>query len=281
MKNSYQYKCGIVSITGLPNAGKSTLINRIINEKISIVSNKVQTTRNALRAIYVEDKCQIIFVDTPGILKPKSFLNKEMTRAIYRTSEDSDINLYIHDVKNKILKKKNSTLETLLNNHKKNFLILNKIDTTKKESLLIVSERLNNCFKFEKTFMISALKNKGISELISCLKKEIPVGNWQYINNEKTDKNLNFILSEITREKIFQLTNKEIPYAVNINTKKIRKINHFKIFQEIIIKKESQKPILIGKKGEKIKEIGMRARIEMEKKIREKIYLNLMVKVKK
>lgn len=281
MKNSYQYKCGIVSITGLPNAGKSTLINRIINEKISIVSNKVQTTRNALRAIYVEDKCQIIFVDTPGILKPKSFLNKEMTRAIYRTSEDSDINLYIHDVKNKILKKKNSTLETLLNNHKKNFLILNKIDTTKKESLLIVSERLNNCFKFEKTFMISALKNKGISELISCLKKEIPVGNWQYINNEKTDKNLNFILSEITREKIFQLTNKEIPYAVNIHTKKIRKINHFKIFQEIIIKKESQKPILIGKKGEKIKEIGMRARIEMEKKIREKIYLNLMVKVKK
>lgn len=281
MKDSYQYKCGIVSITGLPNAGKSTLINRIINEKISIVSNKVQTTRNALRAIFVEGKCQIIFVDTPGILKPKSFLNKEMTRAIYRTSEDSDINLYIHDVKNKILKKENSTLKTLLNNHKKNFLILNKIDTTKKESLLIVSERLNTCFKFEKTFMISALKNKGISELITCLKKEIPVGNWQYINNEKTDKNLNFILSEITREKIFQLTNKEIPYAVNINTKKIRKINHSKIFQEIIIKKESQKPILIGKKGEKIKEIGVRARIEMEKKIKEKIYLNLMVKVKK
>ena len=281
MKNQFEHKCGMVSITGLPNAGKSTLINSIINEKVSIVSNKAQTTRNALRGIFVQGKYQIIFIDTPGILKPKSFLNKEMTRSIHNTSEDCDINLYIHDVNNEILNQKNLTLKNLLKSHKRNFLILNKIDTISKESLLILSKKLNNFFDFKKTFMISALKKKGISKLLSVLKKEIPFGSWVYNNNEKTDKNLNFIFSEITREKIFQLTNKEIPYAVNINTKKIRKNNQLKIFQEIVIKKESQKAILIGKKGEKIKQIGIRARIDMEKKIKEQIYLNLMIKVKK
>lgn len=274
------FKCALISITGFPNAGKSTLLNSIIKEKISIISSKAQTTRNSIRGILNKDKNQLVFIDTPGILKPKTYLDKNMTRSIYHSFKESDINLYIHDIRRNISLTDMELLNDLFQHHPRNNLILNKIDLINKEEILNVVNDLNKKFNFNSTFLISATKKKGLDFLISSLIKQSPLKSWVYKENQKTNQKIIEILSEITREKIFQLTNKEVPYSVSIKTRLVNKRSLIKIHQIINVLSESQKPIIIGKNGEKIKEIGTRSRHDMERKLKQKVFLDLLVVVK-
>ena len=277
MRGKKKYRCGIVSILGFPNAGKSTLLNNILDKKVSIISPKAQTTRDAIRGIYNKEYDQIIFIDTPGILKPKSFLNKAMSRSINNSVIESDINLIVHDVRLNIDEPKKKILRNLVNRHKKNFLVLNKIDLIEKNQLFEITRKINDFYRFNEIFYISALRKRGFKELIKKIRENIPYNQWIYDKDIITDKKIEFILSEITREKIFQLLNQELPYNMKVETKLVEKLNLFKVYQTIYINKKSQKPILIGKNGCKIKEIGIRARKDIEIKLKRKVFLDILV----
>ena len=277
MRRKKKHRCGLVSILGFPNAGKSTLLNNILDKKVSIISPKAQTTRDAIRGIYNKEYDQIIFIDTPGILKPKSFLNKGMSRSINNSIIESDINLIVHDVRLNIDGPKKNILRTLVNRHKKNFLVLNKIDLIEKNQLFEITRKINDFYSFNEIFYVSALRKKGFKELIKKIRDNIPYNKWIYDKDIITDKKIEFILSEITREKIFQLLNQELPYNMKVETKLVDKLNLFKVYQTIYINKKSQKPILIGKNGCKIKEIGIRARKDIEIKLKRKVFLDILV----
>ena len=277
MRRKKKLRCGLVSILGFPNAGKSTLLNNILDKKVSIISPKAQTTRDAIRGIYNKEYDQIIFIDTPGILKPKSFLNKGMSRSINNSIIESDINLIVHDVRLNIDGPKKKILRTLVNRHKKNFLVLNKIDLIEKNQLFEITRKINDFYSFNEIFYVSALRKKGFKELIKKIRNNIPYNKWIYDKDIITDKKIEFILSEITREKIFQLLNQELPYNMKVETKLVDKLNLFKVYQTIYINKKSQKPILIGKNGCKIKEIGIRARKDIEIKLKRKVFLDILV----
>ena len=184
--NSKIKKCGLISIIGFPNAGKSTLLNRLVNEKISIISSKSQTTKIAVKGVLNKEECQIIFIDTRGFLKPKSYLDKEMTRSILHSLEVSDINLVIIDAK-KIKSFEYINLFNLIKGHKKNVLVINKIDLIKKIKLLDIVKNLNADFEFFSTFMISALRNKGLNKLLKNIMQNIPKRDWEYDKKVITD----------------------------------------------------------------------------------------------
>ena len=269
-------KCGFVSITGLPNAGKSTLINKLVNDKISIISHKVQTTQQSIRGILNFKECQIVFIDTPGIIQTKKFNDRRMSKAIFDSTNSADLNLLIVDISRNINEKNIKILRRIISSSEKNFLVINKIDKVERKDILKVVNFFNTSFKFNETVMISALKKDGLKKLLELITLNIPLRNWIFLDNETSDQKNEFLFSEITREKIFQLINKEIPYDIKIETL----IDDLNINQNIYVKKSSHKPIIIGKNGNKIKEIGIRARKDIEKKLKKKIFLNLQVKLK-
>lgn len=274
-------KCGVISITGFPNSGKSTLINSFVKSKVSIVSHKVQTTQEAVKGIINISENQLIFIDTPGIVRVRKHFNKRLSRSIMQNENICDINLLVVDVTKKLGKKSLVLIKKLLEVCNDNFLVLNKIDLIERSKLLEISKLFNEEFKFKNTFMISAKKGEGIEFLLNEILNFIPFNPWIYKNKKQsTDKDITFQISEITREKIFQLINKEIPYTVKIETslKKTKKI--YIIEQRILVKKISHKSIIIGKMGEKIKEIGSRARLDIEKILKSKVFLKLNVVAK-
>ena len=274
-------KCGVISITGFPNSGKSTLINSFVKSKVSIVSHKVQTTQEAVKGIINISENQLIFIDTPGIVRVRKHFNKRLSRSIMQHENICDINLLVVDVTKKLGKKSLVLIKKLLEVCNDNFLVLNKIDLIERSKLLEISKLFNEEFKFKNTFMISAKKGEGIEFLLNEILNFIPFNPWIYKNKKQsTDKDITFQFSEITREKIFQLINKEIPYTVKIETslKKTKKI--YIIEQRILVKKISHKSIIIGKMGEKIKEIGSRARLDIEKILKSKVFLKLNVVAK-
>ena len=273
-----KYKCGVILLTGLPNAGKSTLLNNILNNKISIVSHKVQTTKEKISGVINLNHSQLIFTDTPGIIQNRKYKTKSLSRSIQDEEEKVDLNLFIYDLSKKIDKKLLTEINTIIQNFKKNCLVLNKIDLVSKDRMLKYSEMLNSHINFSKTFMISAKKRKGLTFLLNNLIDEIPERNWKYNEKIKVTKSMNYRISEITREKIFNLVNKEIPYLVKIKTKIKNQEKIIKIYQEIFVNKDSQKSIIIGKNGEKIKMIGTRSRIDIEKILNKKVFLDLTVK---
>jgi len=271
-------KCGVILLTGFPNAGKSTLLNNILNNKISIVSHKVQTTKEKISGVINLNHSQLIFTDTPGIIKNRKYKTKSLSRSIQDEIERVDLNLFIYDLSKKIDKKLLSEINTIIQNFKKNCLVLNKIDLVSKDRLLKYSKILNSQINFSKTFMISAKKKKGLNFLLNHLIDEIPERHWKYNGKIKVTKSIIYRVSEITREKIFNLVNKEIPYLVKIKTKIKNEEKIIKIYQEIYVNKDSQKSIIIGKNGEKIKKIGTRSRIDIEKILKKKVFLDLTVK---
>ena len=273
-----KYKCGIILLTGFPNAGKSTLLNNILNNKISIVSHKVQTTKEKISGVINFNHSQLIFTDTPGIIQNRKYKKKSLSRSIQDEEEKVDLNLFIFDLSKKIDKKLLSEINTITQNFKKNCLVLNKIDLVTKDRILKYSEILNSQINFSKTFMISAKKRKGLKFLLNNLLDEIPERNWKYDEKIKVTKSINYRISEITREKIFNLLNKEIPYLVKIKTRIKNEEKIVKIYQDIYVNKDSQKSIIIGKNGEKIKMIGTRSRIDIEKILKKKVFLDLTVK---
>lgn len=280
--NSEKFKSGYVSISGKPNVGKSTLLNTLLGQKISIVTPKPQTTRNKILGIKTTANAQIIFIDTPGIHKPKHMLGQLMLKDAKEAVKEVDIILFLVEPsepsKNDIF-----IMEKVINLQKPTFLIINKIDTIKKAELLPLIERFNSLFPFSETIPISALKGDGIDILIETIIKYLPEGPKYYPDELVTDQLERFMVSEIVREKIMQVTEEEVPYSVATEVTDWQEREDGTIFikTNIYVEREGQKGIIIGKDGERLKAIGTKARMEIEKLLDAKVFLELWVKLKK
>ena len=270
-------KCGKILLSGFSNAGKSSLINFFLKKKVSIVSHKVQTTNQKIRAILNFKSNQLIFVDTPGIIADKRFFDKKMSRSLLEEFDLCDINLFILDSSKIINESLLSKIKELVSNFKVNFLVLNKIDLIHKEKVINLISEINKKINFCETFPISVKKKIGIDILLQKIIENIPKKQWVFERNDLINNDLKFQLSEITRERIFKFTNKEVPYSAKIKTSFETYKNLVKVSQIILVKKNSQKAILIGKSGQKIKHIGTDTRPEMEKLFKKKVFLDLKV----
>ncbi len=275
-------RCGVVSVIGIPNAGKSTLINYLVGSKVSIVSHKVQTTRNCVRGIAIHENAQIILIDTPGIFKPSKTLEKAMVSAALSSFEEADYMLHIIDVAIKNPIERNKIILEQLAKQKNVILILNKIDKISKIDLLAITKEMNDAFPYIATFMISALNGKGVKDLAYYLAKALPEQPWIYPEDQISDMPMRLMAAEITREQIFHQLHQEIPYSVFVETENWENFDNgsVKISQLVYVQKESQKSIILGKRGSKIKAIGQAAREELENIIGQKIHLKIFVKVK-
>ena len=275
-------RTGAVSIVGIPNVGKSTLLNRILNVKLAITSNKAGTTRNLINGIYNDEDSQIIFVDTPGINKPLNKLENLMNKKSYSSISDVDVVLFMVDAKTGIGKKDVAVLNKLKELDVPVFLILNKIDNMSNEDIFKVIVKYKDEFEFKEIIPISAKNNKNIDELLTTIKKYLPEQERIYSEDELTNVSLKFIMAEFVREKVLKLTRDEIPYTVTCYTENYEENEDIvNISVVIVIERENIKKIIIGKKGAMLKEIGTRAREDMEKFLGKKVYLETYVKTLK
>ena len=273
-------KSGFVTIVGRPNAGKSTLINSLIGSKIAIVSEKAHTTRNNVQGIYNDDESQIVFIDTPGVHKPVQTLGKYMNKQVYYSLNDADVILFMVDASEKFGKGDKFILDKLKEENKTVFLILNKVDKIKKDKLFPMIEELSKEYDFKEIIPISALEKDNIDDLIKTIKKYLPDGDKYYDEEYYTDKSINFMVSELVREKVLRLTNEEVPHAVTCiveSFEESEKSVHINVL--IIVEREGIKRILVGHNGSMIKEIGTKAREDIEELVGKKVYLELFVKV--
>jgi len=272
-------KSGFVNIFGKPNAGKSTLLNALVGEKMAIVSSKVQTTRHRIKAFLTKkDEYQVIFSDTPGIIEPKYKLHQRMMQSVKAALEDADVALLIVDV----TKDLTETIQVFQNLHLKvpSILVLNKTDKLKQDKIEAIKSTFDQS-SYKKIIAVSALMHKNLDELLSSIIELLPDGEPFYNEDELTDLPTKFFVSEMIREKVYELFSEEIPYqtAVIINEFK-EKESLIKIQADIIVQRESQKAILLGEGGKMIKQLGTLARTEIEKFLQQKIFLQLFIKVK-
>jgi GTP-binding protein Era len=275
-------RCGFCAIIGAPNAGKSTLVNALAGAKISIVSHKVQTTRSRLRAIVIVGDSQIIFVDTPGIFKPKRRLDEAMVERAWAGAIEADAVILLCDVRRGLDDEVLAIIDGLKRNGIKAFLALNKIDLVKAESLLELAARFNEAFAFRETFMISALNGSGVDKLRERLASLMPEGPWLYGEDQIADVPLRFLAAETTREKLYERLHEELPYASTVETEtwEERKDGSVRIDQVIYVERESQRKIVLGKGGQTIKALGRAARLELERAFERRVHLFLFVKVR-
>lgn len=272
-------KSGFVSLIGRPNVGKSTLLNSIIGKKVAITSDKPQTTRNIIEGIYNASDTQIVFVDTPGIHKPKYKLGKYLNKQAYYSIDDVDVVVFLVDASEELGKGDLYIIEKLKEIDKPVILILNKIDKIKKEQILLKIDEYKDLYNFKEIIPLSALKKDNIKTLLEVLNKYLP-DNIKYFDDDVyTNKRLEFLISEIVREKVFNLTNEEVPHSVTCVVEQIkREKNNYSINVAIIVDRDSLKKIIIGKQGSMIKEIGIEARKDLEELLGKKVYLELFVK---
>lgn len=279
-----KFKSGFITIVGRPNAGKSTLINNVLKQKITITSDKPQTTRNRIQAIYTTDDAQMIFIDTPGIHKPKSKLGEYMNTVAYDAVKQVDAILFIASGLEEFGGGNKFILDKLQGTKTPVFLIINKIDRMKKEDILQLIERYKDEFPFTEIIPISALTGDGVDLLIHTLTKYLPEGPKYYPEDTITDHPEKFIISELIREKVLIHTREEVPHSVAVGIEEMKKredANVIDILATIIVERDSQKRILIGKGGSMMKTIGIQARRDIENLLGSKIYLELFVKVVK
>jgi GTP-binding protein Era len=278
------FKSGFIGIIGRPNVGKSTLFNAIIGEKISIIADKPQTTRNKITGIKNLPDAQLIFLDTPGIHKAKTPLNRAMVQTARESFNDADILLMMVEAASGVHSQDIFLIETLAEIHIPVFLVINKIDLIEKNLLLPLIDKFRNLYNYSEFFPVSAAKGDGLEELLQTIKKNLPEGPQYFAEDTFTDATERFIAAEFIREKIMLLTSQEVPYAtaVEIDTfKEDEEKNLIRISATITVEKDSQKAIMIGKKGAMLKNIGTQARLEMEKLFNAKVFLELFVRVKK
>jgi GTP-binding protein Era len=277
-----QTRCGFCAIIGAPNAGKSTLVNALAGTKISIVSHKVQTTRSRLRAIVLSGASQIIFVDTPGIFKPKRRLDEAMVEGAWSGAVEADAVILLTDVRRGLDDEVLAIIEGLKKSGTKALLALNKIDLVKAESLLDLSRKFNEAFPFGETFMISALNGSGVAKLRESVATLMPEGPWLYAEDQIADVPLRFLAAETTREKLYERLHEELPYASTVETEtwEERKDGSVRIGQVIYVERESQRKIVLGKGGQTIKALGQAARLDLEKAFERRVHLFLFVKVR-
>ncbi len=280
--NEAETRCGFVALIGAPNAGKSTLLNALVGAKVSIVTHKVQTTRALVRGIVAEGQSQIIFVDTPGIFDPKRRLDRAMVSTAWGGAKDADLVGVLIDAKKGLDDGALKMLEQLGQIRRPVFLVLNKIDLVKREQLLKLTEEANAKSAFVRTFMISAQNGDGVEDLKTWLAGEMPEGPWLYPEDQMSDLPLRMLAAEITREKLFMRLHEELPYSSTVETEKweVRKDGSARVEQTIFVERESQKKIVIGKRGETIKAISMLARQEIAEVAEQPVHLFLFVKVR-
>ena len=275
-------RCGFVAVLGAPNAGKSTLINALVGSKVTIVSEKVQTTRARIRAIVISERSQLILVDTPGIFTPRRRLDEAMVDAAWQGAGDADAVLLLVDAKARVTDDVRQILARLGKLRSKIFLALNKIDLVKRETLLALAQTLNAEAPFAETFMISARTGDGLEALLQSLAVAVPEGPWLYPEDQIADLPMRLLASEITREKIFERLHQELPYASTVETEtwEERADGSLRIDQVIFVEREGQRKIVLGKGGQGIREIGSRAREELSRMLERKVHLFLFVKVR-
>ncbi|MCA3625969.1 MAG: GTPase Era [Methylobacterium sp.] len=279
---SPETRCGFVALIGAPNVGKSTLLNALVGAKVSIVSRKVQTTRTTVRGIAIEGQTQIVFVDTPGIFRPKRRLETAMVSSAWGGAADADVVAVLVDVIRHKDEVQEAVLARLEEIRQPKILILNKIDLLGREELLAIAAGLNARAKFAATFMISALTGSGVKDILADLARRLPKGPWLYPEDEISDAPLRFLAAEITREKIFERLHDELPYRSTVETEswKVLKNGEVRVEQVIYVERESQRKIMLGEKGRTIKAIGSAARAEIAEAAETRVHLFLFVKVR-
>ncbi|MFL4997158.1 MAG: GTPase Era [Microvirga sp.] len=275
-------KAGFVALIGAPNAGKSTLLNSLVGSKVSIVSRKVQTTRVLVRGIAIEGEAQIVFVDTPGIFKPKRRLDRAMVTSAWGGAGDADVIALLLDVRKGIDEEAEAILDKLPDLKRPKVLILNKIDLIERSRLLEMAAKLNEKVPFAHTFMISALKGDGIQTLKRQLAEMMPEGPWLYPEDQISDAPLRMLAAEITREKIYERLHEELPYQSTVETDQWqqRPDGSVRIEQTVFVERDSQRKIVLGKGGQTIKAIGQAARKEIAEIAEAPVHLFIFVKVR-
>lgn len=272
-------KSGFVSIIGRPNVGKSTLLNALLDFKVAIVSDVSGTTRNIIEGIYNDDDSQIVFLDTPGIHKPKSKLGRILNKESYSLTKDVDVLLFVVDAKKGLGKGDEFILETLKKESVPVFLVINKIDGLKNEEIIYRIEEYKDLYPFSEIIPVSALKKDNLDRLVSVIKKYLQ-GNIRYFDSDMiTSCPMNFLVSEIVREKLLHITTEEVPHSLTcLTTKYEEKANIINICVDIIVDRDSIKKMIIGRGGERLKLVGTEARKDIEALVNKKVYLELYVK---
>ena len=281
MTSETETRCGYVALIGAPNAGKSTLINRLVGAKVSIVSPKVQTTRRRVLGVAMQGSAQIVFVDTPGIFAPKRRLDRAMVAAAWGGTEEADrIVLLVDATKKKIDQDTLAIIEGLKKSGRKALCAINKIDAVKRDKLLGLAGELNALFPFERTFMISAESGDGVDDLMAEVAGSLPKGPYLFPEDQLTDLPMRMLAAEVTREHLFRQLHEEVPYALTVETDAWEefKDGSAKVSQVIYVERDSQRPIVLGKGGATIKAIGEAARMELQDILGRKIHLALRVK---
>ena len=284
MRDTPQTRAGFVALIGEPNAGKSTLLNRMVGAKVSIVTHKVQTTRARIRGVAIEGDAQLVFVDTPGLFRPRRRLDRAMVAAAWGGAADADIVVLLIEAHRGITEGVKAILEALNTRAPTRPVVLaiNKIDRVKSETLLVLSQQMNALYPFAKTFMISAEKGHGVTDLRAWLAENLPAGPWLYPEDQIADLPMRMIAAEITREKLTLRLHQELPYQLTVETEKWedRKDGSVRIDQLIYVARDGHKGIILGHKGETIKAIGKAAREELEEFLGRRVHLFLQVKVR-
>ena len=280
---SKQFKSGFVAIVGRPNVGKSTFMNYVLGQKIAIMSDKAQTTRNKIQGVYTNQDCQIVFLDTPGIHKPKHELGNFMVESAYSALKEVDAVLFMVNAAEKRGPGDDFIIEKLKKIKTPVFLVLNKIDLISPDELLDRVESYQETIPFAGIIPISVLQGNNVQELMTTLTNHLPEGPQYYPSDQITDHPEYFVVSELIREKILHLTKEEIPHSVAVAVDKMQKDEFDKVhvYANIIVERPTQKGIIIGKGGKLLKEIGVRARKDIEQLLGNKVYLELWVKVEK
>lgn len=276
------FKAGFITIVGRPNAGKSTLLNTLLDEKIAIISPKPQTTRNTIQGILTQEDAQFVFIDTPGVHKPKHELGRNMNKGVYTSLQDVDVVYLMVDAKEEFGGGDEFLLDKLKNLSSPVFLLLNKCDTLKKEEILTCLQAWQTRFDFKEIIPISALTAKNVEELLITTKKYLPEGDMMYPVEMKSDRSVDFRIRECIREKVLYKTQEEIPHSIAVILEnKVEKDNKIYLQAVVVVERDSQKGILIGKQAKMIKTITLTAQKEIKEMLHKKVELELYVRVEK
>ncbi len=277
-------RCGFVAVVGAPNAGKSTLVNRLVGTKVSIVSPKVQTTRARVLGIALveEEGAQVIFIDTPGIFQPKRRLERAMVHAAWAGAADADLVALVVDAERGLTDEVRAILDTLKNSGRRAVLVLNKVDLVRRDSLLGLAAELDGAGLFDRVFMVSAEKGDGTADLLRHFALAVPEGPWHFPEDQVSDMPMRLLAAEITREQVFRQLHQELPYSINVETEQWeeRDDGSVRIDQTIYVQRDSQKAIVLGKGGRQVKGIGALARTGLEEILERRVHLFLHVKVR-
>lgn len=275
-------RCGLIALLGAPNAGKSTLMNRIVGTKVSIVTPKVQTTRTRMIGIAVAGRAQLVFVDTPGIFRPKRRLDRAMVKAAWSGARDADLALLLVDAAGGVTEEVRHIARRLAERDLRTVAVLNKVDKVRRESLLALAAELDGLLSFERVFMISALDGSGVGDLSAWLAEAVPEGPWLYPSDQVSDVTERVLAAEITREKLYLRLHDELPYASTVETEAWTEQpdGSLRIDQVIYVGREAHRPIVLGKGGRTVRAIGTAARTELETLFGTRVHLFLFVKVR-